>query len=187
MTEGSEQEAKRITGLTGEKPVLLVMGGSQGAKDINTAIHRQLDILLKHVDIIHITGRGKEIAEGKPGYFVTAFATDALPHFYALANIAISRAGAGSIAELEANGIPSILVPLRGVGHDHQYSNAIAAATSPTFFHIEQENLLNTLTSQIENLLNMPSAATKSSQENDAATRIAAIMTQVLDSQSQAK
>ena len=59
ITEGSKKEGLSIAGFDGTKPVLLVMGGSQGAKAINEAVMAQLDDLLLRCDIIHITGRGK--------------------------------------------------------------------------------------------------------------------------------
>jgi UDP-N-acetylglucosamine--N-acetylmuramyl-(pentapeptide) pyrophosphoryl-undecaprenol N-acetylglucosamine transferase len=152
-TKGDRYEGLRITGFSGGKPVLLVMGGSQGAQDLNEILHVHLSTLLTRVDIIHLTGHGKEIAGAMPGYFPLRFATRELPHLYAITSLAISRAGAGSIAELSACCIPAVLVPLRGVAQDHQEKNARQAAHAGGFIVKEQEELRRELPSLIEHLL----------------------------------
>lgn len=121
---GNREEGLRLCGFNGTRPVLLVMGGSQGSQVLNEAVIGLQAELLQHCDIIHITGRGKVCAPARPGYWSTPFAQEVLPHLYAAADIALSRAGASVLGELAANGIPAILVPLRGVGHDHQQQNA---------------------------------------------------------------
>jgi UDP-N-acetylglucosamine--N-acetylmuramyl-(pentapeptide) pyrophosphoryl-undecaprenol N-acetylglucosamine transferase len=129
ITQGSRETGLRLTGLSGSRPILLVTGGSQGAVALNTAIATHLDEVLAHVDIVHITGEGKSGALSKSGYWSRPFVHDELPHLYAIADIALARAGAGSISELAANGIATVLVPLEGVAHDHQLKNAEAAAS----------------------------------------------------------
>ncbi len=124
VMQGSKEEGLKLTGFSGSKPILLVMGGSQGAQSINDIIFELLPQLLDHVDIVHITGEGKGKDIQQKGYWSAPFVNKELPHIYAIADIALSRAGAGSIGELAANSIPSILVPLREVGHDHQQKNA---------------------------------------------------------------
>ncbi len=127
VTNGSREEGLRITGFSGERPILLVMGGSQGAKALNRFARERFGALHPLCDIVHITGPGKNMMKKQDGYFPLEFAYEELPHLYAIADLAVSRAGAGSIAELAANGIPSLLVPLRGVAHDHQQKNALHA------------------------------------------------------------
>ena len=126
VTAGKKEEGLRITGFDGRKPVLLVMGGSQGARAINEAVAANLDALRKTFDIVHLTGAGKNAVPNGPGYHATEFGSDVLPHLYAATTLAVSRAGAGSIAELAACGIPSVLVPIKGLAHDHQVKNAAA-------------------------------------------------------------
>ncbi len=141
LTQGSREEGRRITGLSGKKPVLLVYGGSQGAQALNEAVIAHIDALLPHVDIVHLTGRGKRGALPRAGYFSMEFAHAELPHLYALADLALSRAGAGNIAELAANGIPAIFVPIAGLANDHQVRNAEAAALSGGCIHLPQTRL----------------------------------------------
>ena len=124
ITNGTREEGLRITGFSGTRPVLLVIGGSQGAQALNTATSELLTDLKDVCDIIHITGRGKGEETSTANYWAKPFIEEELKHLYAITDIALSRAGAGSISELAANSIASILVPLRGVGHDHQQKNA---------------------------------------------------------------
>ncbi len=141
LTQGSRLQGLAITGLPGKKPVLLVIGGSQGAQALNEVVTAHLDALLQQCDIIHITGPGKAGASPRPGYWSCPFAQEYMPHLFATANLALSRSGASVITELAANGIPTILVPLRGVAQDHQETNARAAEKSGGCIVMEQKNL----------------------------------------------
>ncbi len=130
LTQGNREEGLRITGLTGERPIFLVLGGSQGAEALNEVIRKNIDALLTVCDIVHITGKGKKSAGSHVGYWSTEFATDALAHIYATASFALTRAGASSLTELAANAIPMIVVPIEGLAHNHQVHNAAALETS---------------------------------------------------------
>lgn len=141
LTRGSREEGLRITGLSGDRPILLVYGGSQGAQALNEAVITHADALLDHCDIVHLTGKGKGGAGSRTGYFSMEFAQQELAHLYAIADIAVSRAGASNIAELAANGIPAILVPIAGLANDHQVKNAEAAALTGGCIHLRQTRL----------------------------------------------
>ncbi len=130
VTEGKKEEGLKLTGLSGTRPILLVIGGSQGAQFLNEWVAAHLATLLTHCDVIHITGRGKAGAPHTNGYWSTPYAHDELKHLYACTDLAVSRAGAGAISELAATAIPTILVPLPGLAHDHQTKNARAACGS---------------------------------------------------------
>lgn len=114
LLKGDPQEGRRITKLSAEKPILLVMGGSQGSQFINQTIRNLLPKLLENFSILHICGIGNldnqltNIAD----YYQIEFALSELPHFYACSSYAISRAGANSIMELVSLQIPNILIPL---------------------------------------------------------------------------
>lgn len=153
LSLGSAERGREITGLTGEKPVLLVMGGSQGALRLNEIVLGELPAILKIFDVIHLTGRGKETSENHPGYFSLEFANDELPHLYAITNIALSRAGAGAVSELALFGIPTILVPLEGLAQNHQLKNAEALAKLGACLVIRQEKLKKELLPALEKLL----------------------------------
>lgn len=153
VTQGDREEALRITGFSGKRPVLLVMGGSQGAASINEEIWKHLDALLKTCDIIHLTGTGKQKTIGRPEYWSSEMSSGELHHFYAAADLCVCRAGAGSIGELAANGIPAILVPIRGLAHDHQYKNAIVARDNGGCSLVLQEDMPEKLVPEISRIL----------------------------------
>ncbi|MBI2636003.1 glycosyltransferase [Candidatus Peregrinibacteria bacterium] len=142
LFSGSREKGFVITGLSGSRPVLLVMGGSQGASALNDAITAQLDAILSLVDVVHITGAGKSGAAPRTGrYWTREFAHEDYPHLLAIADMALSRAGAGAISEFAALGIVPMLVPLRGLAHDHQEKNARAAEEKGACVVIEQDAL----------------------------------------------
>lgn len=186
VTQGSRAEGLKLTGLTGTKPVLLVLGGSQGAEALNLAVRTHIDSLLKIVDIVHLTGKGKSGAGKRDGYWSTEFAHEVLPHLYAIASLALSRAGAGSIGELAANGIPTMLVPIRGLANDHQVRNAEIAVAHGGCMLLEQsdlnaqlERIVVELTTNERTLTEM-STKIRTFQQPDASRRIAEILAQCI-------
>lgn len=186
IVSGDRAEGLRITGLSGKKPILLVLGGSQGAEALNNAVRAHIDALLKVVNIVHLTGKGKNGAGKLEGYWSTEFAHEELPHLYAMASLALSRAGAGSIGELAVNGIPTILVPIRGLANDHQVRNAEIAAVNGGCVMLEQSDLDAQLEKQVTGLATNEQALTEMStkirtfQQPDASRRIAEILAQCI-------
>lgn len=151
---GSRQRGLAVTGLSRMRPILLVMGGSQGAMALNQAVASHLEELLEYCDIIHLTGKGKSIVIGNvPGYWQTEFAGEEYPHLLATADLALSRAGATALADLAAVGLPTIVVPLRGVAHDHQRRNAESVARSGGCILLEQAHLPSALVSTVRHLM----------------------------------
>lgn len=182
ITRGSREEGLKIAGFSGHKPVLLVAGGSQGAASINVAIAGQLDTLLRTVDIIHLTGEGKAGAVKRAGYLPVAYAREELPHFYAAADLAVTRGGAGSLAELAANGIPAIVIPLEGLAQDHQTANARAAVSGGGAVLLRQADMdaqladvVTTLAADTDRRAAM-AAAQRSAHAADAADAVARII-----------
>lgn len=186
ILKGSRAEGQRITGFAGKKPVLLVLGGSQGAAALNAWIARVLPSLLAHWDIAHITGKGKAGAQTQKGYWSIPFAHKELAHLYAVADLAVSRAGAGMISELAACGIPAVLVPLKGLAQDHQTANAKRASQTGGFLHVPQTQL-EELPQKLATLQNSPSLLKDMGQKAhaldvpNAARQIAKIIVQSLD------
>ncbi|MDD5469580.1 MAG: UDP-N-acetylglucosamine--N-acetylmuramyl-(pentapeptide) pyrophosphoryl-undecaprenol N-acetylglucosamine transferase [Candidatus Peribacteraceae bacterium] len=152
IASGNRTEGLRLTGFSGARPILLVVGGSQGAQALNQAVIQLLPEIQTLADVIHITGRGKACAAAQEGYWARPFVKEELKHLYAMADMALSRAGAGSISELAANGIPSIVVPLRGVGHDHQQRNAEYVAGKGGCILLQQSALQEGLLPIVEKL-----------------------------------
>lgn len=153
ILEGDIQKAKELFNLSLEKPVILILGGSQGSQAINDFILLILNDLLANFEIIHVTGpkNSKDIqAESKvvinkdleKYYHVIGFLTEEhIKHAYAAADLIVSRSGSGSIFEIAALGKPSILVPLPSAAADHQSKNAYAYAATGASLVIEEANL----------------------------------------------
>lgn len=113
--------AKERTGLPPGGPVLLVTGGSSGAVALNSAVARHLPQFTTLATVVHLTGRADEarmrsyrerLTESQRArYHVHAYHDD-MPALMASADLAITRAGASTLGELPAVGLPAVLVPL---------------------------------------------------------------------------
>lgn len=189
MTKGSKKRGYDLAHLTGKHPVLLVYGGSQGAEALNNAIRLHIKELLPMCDIVHITGSGKSGAKRQAGYWSKEFVYDELADLYAIADLALCRAGAGTISECVANEIPMILCPIRGLANDHQYENAVRAEAKGAAVILEQIHLEHDLPTVIRSLLadkmkNLKPmvTATATLRQPEAARRIAKILLQCVAS-----
>ena len=133
-TTVSHEEAIRSFGLDPQKKLILLVGGSLGARTINESVMQHLD-LIKNSDVQFVWQTGKyynaSIMEqlktlGQPkNLVVTDFISD-MGAAYKAADLVISRAGASSISEFCLIGKPVILVPSPNVAEDHQTKNALA-------------------------------------------------------------
>ena len=114
LFHGKREKGLEICEFNNEKPVLLIIGGSQGAQSVNESIRYNLDALMGIFQIIHICGKGKRdnMRLTVPGYKQFEYVTDELPDLFAAADVVVSRAGANAICELLALAKPNILVPL---------------------------------------------------------------------------
>ncbi|MBQ5734553.1 MAG: undecaprenyldiphospho-muramoylpentapeptide beta-N-acetylglucosaminyltransferase [Lachnospiraceae bacterium] len=114
LLSGNKENAYRLCGFDGSKPILLVVGGSTGSANVNNAIRSILDRLLVSFDIIHLCGKGKTDASynDKKGYVQFEYAKDELRDYFAASDIVVSRAGANAICELLAIRKPNLLIPL---------------------------------------------------------------------------
>lgn len=156
----SRADARAAWDLPHDAFVVLCVGGSQGARALNETMAAWVSAgLPSGVAVIWATGRGQAAAyldrEG-PLVRVRPYLSP-IADAYAAADIAITRAGAMSIAELCAWGIPSILVPLPTAAQDHQAHNATAVAASGAAIHLPQSQLSVTrLQSIVEELRSQP-------------------------------
>lgn len=126
LFEGNRNQGLRFAGLTSQKPVIMVMGGSAGAKRINEAVRAGLDQLMKTHQIIHICGKDNvDESINKFGYQQFEYVNEELPDLLAATDIVISRAGANSIFEFLALQKPMLLIPLSlGASRGDQILNA---------------------------------------------------------------
>ena len=130
----AQAEAKAALGFDPARPLVLVVGGSLGARTINEAVGNALDtITAGGRQLLWQTGKNyadTEVVRRAADYKdvkATAFISD-MDVAYRAADLVVSRAGAGSISELQLLGKPVILVPSPNVAEDHQRKNALALA-----------------------------------------------------------
>jgi UDP-N-acetylglucosamine--N-acetylmuramyl-(pentapeptide) pyrophosphoryl-undecaprenol N-acetylglucosamine transferase len=135
IAAGDRGAAMKAFDLDPNRKTILVMGGSQGALAINNAVRKSLedDNLPGEYQLLWQTGKRdyKEVTESLGdrviGHALFPFAED-MAAVYAAADLAIARAGALTLAELEAVALPSILIPYPHAAGDHQRANATAFA-----------------------------------------------------------
>ena len=126
LFQGDRQKGLAFAGLPGEKPVLLVMGGSGGSRKINEAVRNGLETLLKEFEIIHICGKNnKEESVERAGYVQFEYVNEELSDLMAATDLVLSRAGSNAIFEFLALRKPMLLVPLsRNASRGDQILNA---------------------------------------------------------------
>lgn len=124
--EAVRPQARSALGLEPDWPTVVVTGGSLGAQRINDAFRGAVGALRDAgVQVLHVTGRGKEFAvppeAGKAPYVVLPYA-DRMELAYAAADLVVGRAGANTVCELTAVGLPAVYVPLP-IGNGEQRFN----------------------------------------------------------------
>ncbi|MEE8835926.1 MAG: undecaprenyldiphospho-muramoylpentapeptide beta-N-acetylglucosaminyltransferase [Eubacteriales bacterium] len=129
LKKGSAAKGFAFTGLDSNKPVILVMGGSQGAVRVNNCVRAALPELLKKYQVVHLCGKGHldESLKDTEGYRQYEYIREELPDLYAMCSLMISRAGANAICEISTLAIPNLLIPL---GSDASRGDQILNARS---------------------------------------------------------
>jgi UDP-N-acetylglucosamine--N-acetylmuramyl-(pentapeptide) pyrophosphoryl-undecaprenol N-acetylglucosamine transferase len=153
-------EALAFFGLEPGKPVLLVLGGSLGARTLNRSLVAGMPALAKNnVQLIWQTGAGfaKEAREriapfAKDGFYTSDF-INRMDLAFSAADIIVSRAGAGTISELAVVGKPVILVPSPHVAEDHQTKNALALSNQDAAMLVRDETAEKVLIDAVIDLL----------------------------------
>ena len=158
-------DARTALGLADDQPVLLVMGGSQGARSINQALIESLPRLAKalpDLQFIHLTGTGS-VELVRQAYDALGLSAVVRPFLtemeYALgaADLALSRSGASSLAEFSAMELPAILIPYPTAVDDHQRLNARSFVDIGAARCFHQKQLTpNLLVSQLSQLFGSP-------------------------------
>ena len=152
LLKGSLREAREYFRIRNEKPVILVLGGSQGAQRINDLVLQILTELLYSFEVIHQTGKKNFEQVKKEADVMIAQRLKQFYHpfpffeekefslAYVAAHLVISRAGATTIFAIASLGKPSVLVPLAGAAQNHQVKNAYAFAKNGAALVIEEAN-----------------------------------------------
>ncbi len=193
----TQQGARNLLGLDPRLPLVLVIGGSQGAMRINDFILDNLTLLLQFTQILHQTGKRnynmvvnefevvkKDLPENlwsryrAIGYFEKDMGTA-----LTAADVIVSRAGASAITEIAAFGKPSILIPLPEAANGHQLENASVYGETGAAIIMEEPNLLpNLFIGQLRKLFETPNTLTGMSKaarafyQPDAALKLAQII-----------
>lgn len=145
LFSGNAENAVRLCNFKDHsKPVLLIIGGSLGSKIVNEAVRKVLPELLEKFYVIHLCGKGNldNSLSGTIGYAQFEYASSELTDMFALADMAISRAGANSICELLALHKPNILIPLSAAAsRGDQVLNANSFKKQGFSYVLEEEHL----------------------------------------------
>lgn len=161
LNNADRDSALRSFSFEKEKPVLLVMGGSGGAKTINDAMKANIESLHDEIGLQIIWQCGSRYydtlstdvdTENLKNLRMTAY-LDNMAEAYAAADLVISRAGASSCSELMLTGKPSILIPSPNVAGDHQTQNAKAMADAGASLLLEDHKMKETVTELVEKLI----------------------------------
>jgi len=193
LTGGSRDQAYAHFGFSPELPVVYITGGARGASPINERLESVLTRLLANMQIVHQVGpasangdaaRLRTLRQSWPDaiqrrYVVEEFIGAEIADLYAITDLVIGRAGAGTITELSYLGLPSILVPLPGTWGDEQRKNARILSSIGGALTLEQEAATpDRFASEIEQLiadsarLRTMSDATRTTSRPDAAFRL---------------
>lgn len=127
LKKGDREKGLKLCSFGGEKPVLLIMGGSQGSVAVNKIVRQALPKLTDRFDIVHLCGKGnKDMSlEEYPGYTQFEYISKELPDIFACSDIVVSRAGSNAICEFLALNMPMLLIPLPlGASRGDQILNA---------------------------------------------------------------
>ena len=197
LTEGDRGRGLQWMGFCDDLPVVYVTGGARGASPLNQRISSKLPQLLERWQVLHQTGPATanndaaNLAAQRAAlpdhlqrrYKIVEFIRDELPDVYAVADLVIGRAGAGTVAELALVGKPAILIPLPGAGGDEQARNARVLVNAGGAVMLLQEHATpERLLDECAAILGDPerrqqmSTAARSVAQPDAASRLADIV-----------
>ena len=165
LLEANRETAKVRLGLTPECTVLLVFGGSRGARSVNRALVGVLPALLDRCQVVHISGNldwewvseatAQLPADVRSCYHPFPYLHDEMVDVLAAADLIVARAGASVLGEFPAVGAPSILVPYPYAGR-HQAANAAYLADRGAALLLPDSELQARLASTINSLLDAP-------------------------------
>ncbi len=144
LLKGSKEVGTSICGFSSNKPVLLIVGGSQGSEYINSIVRKSLSAILKEYNVCHLCGKGNLKAELDilEGYKQFEYINEELKDIFAVADIVISRAGATTLFELIALKKPHLLIPLsKKASRGDQILNALSFENQGFSYVVMEEEL----------------------------------------------
>lgn len=143
LTKGNKLAGLDMCGFTANMPVIMVIGGSQGAANVNKAVRDALPQLLKDFQVVHLCGQGKidNLLLTKKGYKQFEYVKAELKDLFAMADVVISRAGANAICELLALKKPNLLIPLVAGSRGDQVLNAASFEAQGFSMLLKEEDI----------------------------------------------
>lgn len=168
LAQGNKAKGYSLSNFQAEdkRPIVLIMGGSQGATRINQVLEDSLKDLLTRYRLIHITGQGKKNSLSGDGYFQIEYVSDELKDFFAITNFVVCRAGANSIFEMLALKKPMLLIPLEIASRGDQVQNAKEFASKNWALVLRETELTPaTLSKGLKDLESQASSMIRSMEE----------------------
>ena len=183
LLSGNKLNALNFCGFTANKPVLMIIGGSQGSAVVNDAMRGILPELLKTFQVIHLCGKGKldSSLDHLEGYIQFEYVKKELADLFALTDVCVSRAGANAICEILALRKPNLLIPLSAnASRGDQILNADSFENQGFSEVLTEDQLAPTiLISRIMKLYNNRAdyiAAMETSEQSDAISKIISLI-----------
>lgn len=180
LTQGNKLAGLDMCGFTANKPVIMVIGGSLGAANVNKAVRDALPKLLENFQVVHLCGKGKidNLFLNTAGYKQFEYIKAELKDLFAMADIVISRAGANAICELLALKKPNILIPLPAASsRGDQLLNAASFEAQGFSIVINEDDLTtNLLVGKVQELFENRASYTKVMENSSQMDSIPKIM-----------
>lgn len=178
LSTGNKEDGLAFCGFNHEKPVIMVMGGSQGAAAVNQAIRDALPKLLEKYQVVHLCGKDKmdNLLLTVPGYKQFEYIKEEMKDLLAMADLVISRSGANAISEILALRKPNILIPLPS-GRGDQLLNADSYEAQGFSIVINEDDLTTkVLLQKVEELWQNKETYVKTMSESKQRNAIGQIM-----------
>ncbi len=191
LVQWNRENSRQLLGLTNDLPVLLVFGGSKGARSINRAITANLTEILSFAQVVHISGKldWEEIQKAKNNlptalsqhYHAYPYLHEEMGAALASADLVVSRAGASTLGEFPLFGLPAILVPYPYAWR-YQKVNADFLVKNEAAVFMEDANMGRQLLPTLRTILSDPERLAKMKQsmlslaQPQAAERIADLL-----------
>ena len=147
----SANQGEEFLNFSQKKPIVLFLGGSQGALQLNTLCQNIFLKIKEFANVVLIAGKGKKIKIKDASFQEFEFLKEEFSDVLATSTIVISRAGANSLFELAALKKASIIIPLASAAQDHQNKNAEFFAKNEAIHLINSNSSSNELTTQVKN------------------------------------
>ncbi len=181
LAMGSKEAGLNLCGFHNMKPVIMVIGGSLGAANVNLFVRKALPALLEKYQIVHICGKDKvdNLLLNTVGYKQFEYVKEELKDLFAMADIVISRAGANAICELLALKKPNLLIPLSAkASRGDQILNANSFKSQGFSMVLDEDDLTEEiLTQAVDELYLNRDAYRKTMEESSLTDSISKIMT----------